>query len=265
MILKPKTDIRFKRSSTLIKVAQRSFSKDKAVLILLSFCLIGTSPLTSALTSQGLNREPGWPGVTLSGTPCFGSLQRGRGYGPFDYVSEKHKLRIVENAHFTPAVEQLIKGKSASVAGDIDYTLRAFPNHHRALWARARLYLQTLNRIGYDKVKRRELDRDKAYKPPECYFQRAKVFNPNDPMVSAIFGIYLQKRGEQKAALKEYKLAETTIPNNGELIYNMGLLYLEMGELSTAKLYAIRAEALGYPLSGLKRMIAEQENGGLRE
>src|SRR5678816_4417104 len=56
-------------------------------------------------------------------------------YGPFDYRTDRTgtTLSIVEDNHFTPAVEQLISGITSSVGGEIDYTLRAFPNHHRAL------------------------------------------------------------------------------------------------------------------------------------
>ena len=85
--------------------------------------------------------------VGLAGFACAASAQTnpcgelGNSFGPFDYrtVPEQPK-RLVEGAHFTPVVESLIRGNTASgPGGDIDYTLRAMPNHHRALLATVRL------------------------------------------------------------------------------------------------------------------------------
>ena len=60
-------------------------------------------------------------------------------YGPYDYRSSRDKLAIVEAAHFTPDVEALRSGSTGQLGGDIDYTLRASPNHPRALIAMANL------------------------------------------------------------------------------------------------------------------------------
>ena len=60
-------------------------------------------------------------------------------FGPFDYRTEKgNSLYLVESAHFTPAVEAVIAGNTTYIGGDLDYTLRAFPNHHRALMSMIR-------------------------------------------------------------------------------------------------------------------------------
>ena len=61
------------------------------------------------------------------------------GFGPFDYrTARKEDLKIVENAHFTPRIEQLQPGERV-LSGDLSYTLNVFPNHHRALMAITRL------------------------------------------------------------------------------------------------------------------------------
>lgn len=64
-----------------------------------------------------------------------GSLQNA--FGPFDYrdpAARAESLQVVERYHFTADVEMLRRGKaSANVLDDLNYTLRAFPNHHRAL------------------------------------------------------------------------------------------------------------------------------------
>src|SRR5689334_5467108 len=62
-------------------------------------------------------------------------------YGPFDYrTTSKKNLELVESFHFTPKVEKGIGGNTSITAGgDLNYTLRVFPNHHRALAALIRL------------------------------------------------------------------------------------------------------------------------------
>ena len=205
----------------------------------------------------------GWPGNTLASNECYGG---GQGFGPFDYTDpetarpgkygQSPPLHLVEIAHFTPEVEHLVRGKSGAIYGDLDYTLRAFPNHHRALWSMVRYYLGQIKAVGYETLKKNELTHDGA-PPPECYFNRAIVFAPEDPMVPAIFGIYLHRRGMLDAALASYMKAEKQLRKHAELAYNMGLLYVDLGNLEKAREYAERAQTLGYPLSGLQRKIAQ--------
>lgn len=222
----------------------------KTVPAVLFFLLISAS----SLASQTLNRSPGWPGTTLNGVACFGE---GQGYGPYDYNLEKQAIEKVETFHFYPEIEQL-QLHAARLDGDLDYTLRAVPNHHRALWARVRFFLRTLDESDPTIASETEKTR-KGHPPPECYFQRAQAFNPGDGVVPGIFGIYLHKRGKLEAALAEYKKAEKMIPKHPELIYNMGLLFLDLNQIDEAKKYAERARSLGYPLSGLSRRIGQRE------
>ena len=61
-------------------------------------------------------------------------------YGPFDYrTAEREAKVLVEERHFPAVVETLTAGSTGSLAADIDYTLRVFPNHPRALMAMTRL------------------------------------------------------------------------------------------------------------------------------
>lgn len=194
------------------------------------------------LLSPCLNaNEAPWVGHSLEGIPCSGNRQ---GVGPYDYTNaadRKAKLEIVESYHFTPNVEQLISGLSTiELGGDIDYTLRAFPNHHRALQAMARYQIQ------------KKRDRNAPYSPAECYFERAINFNGIDATAPILYGIYLHKLGKHKAALKHYKSAEKLDANGTELHYNLGLLYIDLKQYENARRYAIKAYKAGYPLQGLK-------------
>ena len=118
-----------------------------------------------------------------------------------------------------------------------------------------RYYLRKIEAVGIEAIRTDERTKSRGATPPECYFLRAKAFAPEDKMVPAIFGIYLHKRGMLDAALKEYEEAEAKLPKHPELVYNMGLLYFDLGQIDKAQEYAERARALGYPLDGLSRKI----------
>ena len=167
-------------------------------------------------------------------------------YGPYDYTNPLHLKKyypIVGINHFTPQVESLIKGESGDLDKDIDYTLRTFPNHHRALQAMAKLQM----REGYRRS-------DRIYSV-DCYFDRAMRFKPKDGVVRLLYGIYLHKQGKYEEALKHYEEAKHLMPKNPELNYNLGLLYLDMKDYANARTYAEKAYNAGYPLQGLKRRL----------
>ena len=79
-------------------------------------------------------------------------------------------------------------------------------------------------------------------------------------MVPAIFGIYLHRRGKHEAAMESYLKAEKQLPNHPELLYNIGLLQFDVGNNEKAKEYAERAQALGYPLTGLQKKILRRDS-----
>lgn len=173
-----------------------------------------------------------------------GSLENA--YGPFNYTDPDHfnnKLGVVERFHFTSKVESLIEGESGALALDIDYTLRAFPNHHRALWSAAKLQLQQ----GWSPAAH--------YFSAECYFDRAMRFQPTDGMVRMIYGVYLHKKHAYKDALARYQEALELTPDSSEVYYNMGLLYIDTKDFTNAKIAAEKAYGMGYPLPGLKNQL----------
>jgi tetratricopeptide (TPR) repeat protein len=165
-------------------------------------------------------------------------------YGPFDYrtatQAQKHLVEIV-GGHFTTAVETLQSGTTGPVGGEIDYTLRAFPNHPRALMA--------MIRLG---------QRDKTPKPRgtyytvECYVERAVQFRPEDTSVRQVRGIYFSMQRKYGQAIDEFSLVIEQQPDNANAHYNLGLAYFETGDYDGARAEAKRALALGFPLQGLK-------------
>lgn len=165
-------------------------------------------------------------------------------YGPYDYRTDRgEKLRLVESAHFSPIIEALIRGKipGSQPGPEIDYVLRAYPNHHRALVATMRLG-----------------DRFKTPMPPgmrystECWLLRATRFRPDDTVSRTLLAKYLAGTKRVPEAVAQLKVAETHAGDNPFTHYNIGLLYVETGEFDRALVQAHKAMALGFPRTELK-------------
>jgi tetratricopeptide (TPR) repeat protein len=170
-------------------------------------------------------------------------------YGPYDYRrrAEFHdNFYLVEMAHFTSDVESGIKGNTSSVGGDLDYTLRAIPNHHRGLSTLASLALRDhtvqINGMRY---------------PVECWFNRALRFTPDDGAVYATYGSYLFSLGKTDKAAELFKQGAAYDPDNPTINYNLGLVYFKQRDYQQARTYAKKAYAAGFPLPGLKNKLSE--------
>ncbi len=182
------------------------------------------------------------PGLAGAQELVCGSLANG--YGPYDYTDPAQYetyIHRVELAHFTAEVETLKRGTTGVVMGDIDYLLRASPNHHRALYAMARYYLQHPKE-----------DQTPVYKSADCYFDRAIRFKPDDGNVYLIYGIYLARKEFNDRALIAYNKAIELLPDSAEARYDIGLLYADMKDFANACKHAREAARLGYPLQGLE-------------
>lgn len=190
----------------------------------------------------------------ISSAPALAQQVTGCGnlanaFGPFDYrdpVARAQSLSVVETHHFTPDVEALTGGISGTVLGDLDYTLRAFPNHHRALAAVSRYFL----RGG-------RAQPGAAIPSGDCYFKRALAFQPEDPMVRMLYAHFLAKSGDVKSAQEQYEAALRFDPDSPEVNYNAGLFYFGQKDFGRARELARVAYAGGYPLPGLKSKLEE--------
>lgn len=178
----------------------------------------------------------------------------GNAYGPFDYRTDRDKLGIVERAHFTPAIESLIKveGSSSTVAGDLDYTLRAFPNHHRALNSVLKLADRSkVKKLGYMNWEF------------ECYPLRAISFRPDDPIPRMIFALYLNRNGRTAEALEQARATVPLASDSPFTHYSLGLLFLECRDFENALKHAHLAQELGMTRGDLREAL--QKAGKWRE
>lgn len=157
-------------------------------------------------------------------------------YGPYDYRVDRDKLPLVLGAHFTPEVEALIRGKtSITPGGDIDYTLRAIPNNHRALLA--------MMRLG---------EKEKTHQPRgsrysiECWFERAVRFRPDDTIARMLYSTFLGSKGRIPEASRQLEIATTYAKGNAFTHYNIGLHYFDLKNYDQALVQAHKAIELGF-------------------
>lgn len=206
--------------------------------------MLGCSPLRGVLAVFAGLVLPSW--AMAAGTYACPTLPQG--YGPYNYVTDKDKLAIVDGAHFTPEVQSLTRGSRGTIMGDLDYTIRAFPNHHLALMS-----LSTYSRRA--DFYQDDFWHQHRHFPVECYFERAVKFAPDDPNVYLVYAIQQHRKGELKAALALYQQALKLAPGHTEAHYNLGLLYIDLNDFKSAKAQAQLAYAKGYPLPGLRNKL----------
>jgi tetratricopeptide (TPR) repeat protein len=187
------------------------------------------------------------PGA-LAQADC-GSLENG--YGPYDVRTATHsQIDIVEKNHFNSDVQQLRAGMTSTLGGDLSYTLRALPNHPRALWTMVRL------------SQKEGTDRPRGSKYTiACWFVRATQFAPDDGEVRLLYGLWLASKGQKAAAKQQLDAARTLIEETERLKtdpnmwYNLGLGYFDVGNYDDAVVFAKRARELGFPLQGLENKL----------
>lgn len=174
------------------------------------------------------------------------SAASGVDWGPFDYRSapEANKERV-EKYHFPPSVELLKRGASSAYVGaDIDFVLRYFPNHLRALNAMTNL------------AKREKTDQPRGSRYRlDCWYDRAVRIAPTDAQVRVLYGIWLGKRGERILAREQLDQVAELDSESAMLAYNLGLAYLEIGDSEKALSAAHKAYNAGFKLPGLKNRL----------
>lgn len=173
------------------------------------------------------------PSLVQALPPECGSLRTH--YGPFDYTKDRSKLGIVENYHFMPEVEALIPSKLYSLGGSFDYTLKAFPNHHRALAA--------LSNYG---LRLKSEQPERTTYTITCFFERAIAFKQDDLIVRMLYASYLGKTNRSAAAEQQLQVVVAQDPQSPLTLHNLGLLYFALARYDRALEFAHKAMAKGF-------------------
>ncbi len=173
-----------------------------------------------------------------------GNLSNGQN-GPFDYRTERgRRLAVVEEFHFTTRVENLLGGQSAEIGQDLEYTLRAFPNHHRALLTVQRY----AKRSRSDPAPRTSFT-------VECFYQRALRFQPNDTTARLLYARYLGEAGRLDDAVRQLDYVIEVAADNPFTQYNAGLVFMELGLFDRALKQAHAAQAGGFTKPELRQQL----------
>lgn len=163
-------------------------------------------------------------------------------FGPYDYRTQRAQYKVVVDHHFTPDIEALLlRSNGAPPGGDLSYTLRSIPNHHRALVA--------VTRYG-----QRWKDKDLQFSV-ECYFERAVRFRPDDTVVRGLYASFLVSKNRRDEAVTQLDAAVNHAGENPLSHYNIGLIYAEVGQFEKALAQAQRAMMLGAPGGELEKQL----------
>ena len=164
--------------------------------------------------------------------------------GPFDYRNERGALQMVESNHFIPQIENLVRGKSSTLAAELSFVLHGFPNHHRAL--------ATL--IRYSERERSPQPADLDYSV-DCYFLRAIRFRADDMIVRMLFADHLSRTRRPTEAAAQLEYVKAASPDNPLTQHNIGLLYFQLGRYKDATAQAHLAMAMGLPRTDLRDLL----------
>lgn len=183
----------------------------------------------------------------------FCSMDLSNHYGPYDFYDPANhqgntRVNIVVGAHLTQSMLQMKRGNTGlEISTDLDYTLRAIPNHPQALDLASRL--ERAVRLG-QKPKSERLDRT-----VNCYFLRALKLNGDVPETLYVWGLHFQRNGKLKEAHDRFEKAEELGIGDALFDYNYGLLYFSLGDMKQAKTYADKAYGAGVAFPGLRNKL----------
>lgn len=178
-------------------------------------------------------------------------------FGPFDYRPDHFKatpgeqntyafkLNLVESAHFTLPVQRLVAGNTSTKPGqDLDYTLRAFPNNHRAL-------------VTVMNAAQRYSDASEIRLPRsfECYFERALRFAPDDVVARLLYASFLIQKKKVDDAKKQIDYSAMLAGDNAFTHLNVGMTYFDAGDYDSALKQAHIAAELGSSRQDLKQRL----------
>lgn len=168
-------------------------------------------------------------------------------YGPFDYRRANRQQRdLVEHAHFTRGVETLTRTKTGAFGWDIGYTLRAFPNHPRALLTMQRLVASQKRNPATD-----------AIYTIECYYERALRFQPDDHVIRLLYANFLIVGDKGDEAVKQLDYVSVEAADNPFTQFNVGMLYFDLKNYDRALEQAHKAAALGFNRPDLRDRLSK--------
>ena len=174
-------------------------------------------------------------------------------FGPLDFRGiDSRDRRNVESNHLDMELRSFLAGQmqgrnksgTGLVSGGFSYTLKSIPNHPVTL-----LVMEQFGR----KLKS-ETPPGSEY-PLECWYLRAFMIAPDDPVVRAMYGIYLSHRGREAEALANLKIADEGTATMGSVQFHIGQVHLSLKQYRLAQMNALRVKQSGFALDTLERSL----------
>lgn len=196
-------------------------------------------------------------------------------FGPYDYYNPpKGAISLVERAHMGPVIAEARRLRRwCDYFENIDYSLRAFPNHPEALTLMAE-YLDShapCSKAPAPKSTRGSSPMDLAAavesgtwreRNADYYFEKGIEFLPKGsdtvvkrPETRLLYAKYLYNHKRPNEALAQFQEAERLRPSSADAHYYMSAIYLDNKDAEKAKLYADKARQLGAPPAELKQKL----------
>lgn len=178
-------------------------------------------------------------------------------FGPFDFrTAHPEDRKTVETYHLEREMAIFLSGRvegthragTGPIAGGFVYLVRAIPNHPVGM-----MLLEQLAR------KLRSEQPQNIEWPIECMYVRAFMLVPDDPVVRAMYGVYLAYRDRREEAVYNLDLADRELRGNGVLQYQIGLANLALGRFEQAQLNAMAAARDGFTAAGLRNQMKQQK------
>lgn len=225
--------------------------------------------LTSGAATSAPTKESGF----VYGSADDGGDDIDGQFGPYDYYKPiRIAIPLVERAHMGYEIaEQARKGDWCGYYLNLDYSLRALPNHPKALTLMAE-YLETRPTCKPSRESGKTTSgaiwaiENNAWQERnmDYYFQTALNFMTEDTRVipkhaetHVLYADWLRKKKRFDEAMKQYESAHVLKPGYANTYYGLGMLYLDQKNIAKATENARKAYSLGKPPADLQeRLVA---------
>lgn len=178
--------------------------------------------------------------------------------GPWDYydainsqpngANRMGNIKRVTNAHLTQKNLQMLRNRDR-LTDDLDYTLRAIPNHPDALNLASRL-----ERMLNSDFVPQNMKYEKMTKSADCYFQRALKLRKHAGTYE-VYAIHFHRNKKYSEAKEQHIKAMNLGSKSANSHYNHALTLIKLEEYQEAEQHAKIAYKLGYPLPGLRKQL----------
>ena len=171
-------------------------------------------------------------------------------FGPLDYrKAHKDDRRLVESWHFDAELSMFLRGQlrgrtkagTTNATSGFQYTLKALPNHPVAL------------KVMEEAARKMGSEQPSSDYPMECWYLRAFMIAPDDPVVRAMYGVYLAHRDRPQEARHNLDLADRDLRQSRTMQFIIAEARLALRDYEGAQINGMRSARLGFKTDALEK------------